>query len=254
MSIDPSFRSGDEWIVGRSGQSVDTLAKRVHSELRSLLLQGEFPVWERLAEARLAKRLAVSRTPVREALRQLEQEHLVVADETGGYRPKAPDMAHLTQLYAVRENLEEFAVDLACGVDSDRDLLERLKDRVMQAEARVDTDADFVYEDERFHVTIAAAGGNHALAETLQAINEKIRIVRIHDFELQGRIAESSREHRAIAEAILACDIQRAQSLMHNHISKSASLVAERAGRALARMVEPKDRRQDGAGARTGRS
>lgn len=220
----------------------EPLVKWAHSRLREDLLDGQFRVWERLTEARLAAYLSVSRTPIREALRQLEREELVTLDSTGSYRPRAPELGRLSDHYAVRLQLEAMSVSLACSDQADDDAVRVLAEEWQSMVSPTVGDADFVYRDEFFHVGLARAGGNEALAETLASVNDRIRIVRIQDFLEVERIAITISEHSAILRAVQRGNEDQAQSLMKEHISDSASLVADRARQALARMVEPVER------------
>lgn len=226
----------------RAARQVDEpLVTRAHAELREQLLQGQFPLWERLAEARLATRLGVSRTPVREALRRLEREELIILDDGGSYRPRAPDLDHLGDLYAVRLHLEEMSVRLACDAGVDHDGVRALLEEWTSLEEPSAGDADFVYRDESFHVGLAKAGRNRALAETLRSINDRIRLVRVQDFLDPDRIAVTIRQHVEILRAVDRRDADVGNELMWRHITESASLVADRASKALARMLQPKE-------------
>jgi len=96
-------------------QQFESLSARVENVLRRRLLAGEYPVWSRLVERRLAEELGVSRTPVKEALRRLEREEIVTASPDGVYRPRPPDLARLHDYYEVRLNLERFSIQEAGG-------------------------------------------------------------------------------------------------------------------------------------------
>lgn len=225
------------------------MAAQVHVDLRRRLLEGRFPVWERLAEERLASSLGVSRTPVREALQRLEREELVVADPGGGYRPQAPDIAHLRDLYEVRMRLEDLSVERAVAADADRERLEALRGEWLGLAGKIgpeDSDADFVYREESFHLGIVEAGGNQALAKMLQGVNDRIRIIRFHDFLIPGRIQATVHQHLGILEKILDRDLAEARRRMQEHIRESASLVEDRAFRALSRMVQQSGKNPDG--------
>ncbi len=219
----------------------DTLVGRVVEELRRQLLLGTYPLWERLAEARLANQLGVSRTPVREALRRLEREDLVVVDDSGSYRPRAPEVAHLKDLYAVRVQLEDMAIVLATAPQRDQRRLAELGEQWRSMPIPDDgetVDYRFVFVEERFHLGLAEVGGNGALVEVLASINDRIRLARSHAFVSPGQVAHTIREHRAIVKVVEKGDAERARKLMARHIAESAVLVEDCASRALARMVK----------------
>lgn len=215
-----------------------TLADEVHHELRDRLLRGEFALGHRLVEERTADLLGVSRTPVREALRRLEKEELIEAVPSGGYVPRVPDLGRLHDLYEVRQALEALSVSRACGPRGDRDQLEQLRHRWATMTV-VAADAGFVHVDESFHIDLVRTGGNDALVDALHDVNARIRIVRIHDFLVPGRIERTIAEHLAVVEAVLRGDEALAQVTLRDHISDSAALVEDSALHVLRRMMRP---------------
>ncbi|MBJ7331656.1 MAG: GntR family transcriptional regulator [Solirubrobacteraceae bacterium] len=221
-------------------------ADRVHDELRRDLLAGRLPYGERLVEEHLAERFATSRTPVREALRRLESDGHIVRDPAGGTRPSPPRVSMMREIYAVRVVLEDLIVTLAArgGDGVDRGLLVALRDdwaelRDCWPELRDKFDwPDFVYADESFHNGLARASGNRAAARYLRDINERIRVLRIHDFVTADRIEATVSEHLEIAEAVCAGEIAPATALMATHVEASADVVEARVGELLTRMFD----------------
>ncbi|MDQ3640285.1 MAG: GntR family transcriptional regulator [Actinomycetota bacterium] len=214
-----------------------TLADQAHEELRSQLLAGEFAVGEPLAEEATATMLGMSRTPIREALRRLAAEELLVAGPNGGYRPNPPDMSRMRQLYEVRIRLEQLSVELATTAEADRTALERLRDRWKSLRHEREDGASFVHEDESFHVQICIAGGNQVLVSMLRQVNDRIRILRVHDFVAPARVEATITQHLAILDAILGRKVRVASQRMQAHIDESASLVEDRATKAMLRML-----------------
>jgi DNA-binding GntR family transcriptional regulator len=189
----------------------------------------------------LAQQLGVSRTPIREALTRLHAENLVERHPDGGFRPAPPDLLSTHELYQVRFALELHAVRLLGSPETpvDRASLRELHDEWADLATTTDIPIDpgFVLLDEQFHVTLAAAAGNESLVETLVAVNERIRPVRMHDFLTSARIAITILEHRSIVEAVLDEELRRAADLLDQHLQQSLAIVRRRAADALARMV-----------------
>jgi DNA-binding GntR family transcriptional regulator len=213
-------------------------ADRVYAEVRDRLLRGEMPLGRRLVEERLAEEFRTSRTPVREALRRLEGDgHLMRAPE-GGLRPSVPNVRSMTQLYEVRIVIEELNVRRA-ATTGDRAVLESVRAdwRAFGEEAELQG-PDFVFADERFHLRIAEAGGNEPATRVLGDVNDRIRMMRIHDFTTQDRVQATIVEHLEIVEAVLTGDPEASASFMRAHVQRSAMVVRERVGAALARMAE----------------
>jgi DNA-binding GntR family transcriptional regulator len=213
---------------------------RAYSELKRRLLVGEFPLRVRLGEERLAALLAVSRTPVRQALVRLHAERLVERLPDGGFTPAAPNLVEIRQLYEVRRALELSALarSAECGHAHDVAVLEPLRDdwRAMQRDTP-EPDPSFVLQDESFHVRLAEASGNHSLAEILGVVNERIRVVRMHDFLTEERVDRTINQHLGIAEALLGGELDEARQRFIRHLGESIAVVEERATRALARMM-----------------
>lgn len=221
-------------------------ADRVHDELRRELLAGRLPYGERLVEEQLAERFHTSRTPVREALRRLLTDGHVVRDPSGGVRPNPPRVSAMRDVYAVRFVLEDLVVTIAArGGDAvDRAALLRLHEdwielRDTWPELRDQIDwPDFVHADESFHQGLARASGNRAALRYLRDINERIRVLRIHDFTTADRIEATIAEHLEIVEAVCAGEVATATALMATHVEASAAVVEGRVGELLARMFD----------------
>jgi DNA-binding GntR family transcriptional regulator len=220
-----------------------------HSAIKRSLLLGEFAFGQRLAEERLAAMLQVSRTPVRNALVRLHAEGHVQRHPGGGFEPTFPDMDRIAQLYEVRTSLELSAVRRRVGDDPDtvthdRDaLLELRSDWVAMEDTAADhADPEFVLVDEDFHIRLALASGNDALAEVLASVNERIRIVRIHDFLTEERIRMTVEEHVGIIDGLLDGDTTDAASRLTAHIDESARVASERAWASMVRMLAGRTR------------
>ncbi len=211
-----------------------------YGELKHRLLVGEFGISERLAEERLAARIGVSRTPVREALLRLQSEGLVRRSPDGGFLPVAPDVAVMRHLYEVRIGLELQALQRPArhGMRHDHDTLVALRDEwgAMAAE-ELEPGAGFVILDEAFHVSLADAAGNPVLVDLLTHVNERIRIVRMQDFLTADRIGRTIAEHVGIVEALLRGDLTEAARRFGLHVETSAAVVEQRVLRALAAMA-----------------
>jgi DNA-binding GntR family transcriptional regulator len=210
-----------------------TRAEQVHTALRAALLAGEFPYGQRLVEEQLAERFNTSRTPVREALRRLEGDGHVVRDRAGGVRPNAPRVSAMRELYEVRLVLEELAVRTA-----DAEQLTPLREEWEELRSEREEGPDFVYADEGFHEGMARATGNGATVRYLHDINERIRVIRVHDFTTPDRIEATISEHLEILDAVQAERRDTAAALMRVHVERSAAVVEQRVGELLTRMFE----------------
>ena len=205
-----------------------------------MIMLGEFGIQTRLVEERLATRLGVSRTPVREAMVRLHSAGLVVRRDDG-YYVSLPDITQLRDLYELRITLELRGITRALEpgiVKHDPALLEPLRDQWRALGAALPAaDPSFVLLDEDFHITLMKASGNGELAESLRAVNARIRTVRMYDFLTEDRIERTVAEHTEIVELLLRDQLDEALICLHKHVGISMEVVERRAATAISHMA-----------------
>ncbi|MBQ2238441.1 MAG: GntR family transcriptional regulator [Lachnospiraceae bacterium] len=191
----------------------------VFNTLRQAIITGEFAPGERLMEIALAERLGVSRTPVREAIRKLELEGLVVMIPRKGAEVAQITEKDLRDSLEVRCNLEELAVKLACeritgeGEEKLKLALEDFKQAVEKQDFQNIVDSDIAFHDVIFEAT-----QNHRLMQIASNLREQVyryRVQYIKDDKLHPVLEE---EHRMIVDYILKKDVQNAVNTMKKHI------------------------------------
>jgi DNA-binding GntR family transcriptional regulator len=217
-------------------QLAASLRERAYSQIRRMVMLGEFPTGQRLAEEQLAEQLEVSRTPVREAFVRLHADRLLHRYADGGYYVAEIDLLDLRDLYELRLALELRGVTRALedGIEHDRRRLEALRDEWLDIqEDPPPPDGSFIELDESFHVSLSQASGNLAITETLEAVNSRIRPVRTYDFLSEDRIVLSIGEHLGIVEALLDQQIELAAERLSEHIGASLDIVEARAAEAM---------------------
>ncbi len=222
---------------GETASERPPLGAQAYQVLKHRLIMGDFPLGSRLGETTLADQLDMSRTPVREALGRLHAEGLVVRLPDGGFSPAAPDLHTISELYEVRRGLEFTALNRGGHVEAR--LMSLLDDwRAMEAPASdEDCGPDFVLHDEDFHVRLADAAGNQALVGVLVSVNERIRVVRMHDFLTADRVIATIAEHITIASTLLDQGPDVASRELSRHLEISERVVEQRAALALSRMI-----------------
>ena len=171
---------------------------------------------------------------MREALRRLEGDGHVMRDSSGGVRPEpAARLGHARALRRpdrARGPRGAHARTRTGSTGSSRS--------GSSCASEHDDGPDFVYADEGFHEGIARASGNSATERYIRDINERIRLIRIHDFTTPDRIEATIEEHLEILEAVRAGRADAAAALMRVHIERCAEVVERRVGELLARMFE----------------
>jgi DNA-binding GntR family transcriptional regulator len=168
--------------------------------------------------------MAVSRTPVRQALFRLQQEGLVEVMFRSGWRVLPFDFDKFDQLYELRMLLETAAVQRLCqqAMAASSPLIKTLKDRWMVPTNERNSDpATVAAWDESFHETLMQAAGNAEMARVHHEVTERIRIIRRLDFLKQIRIDATYDEHAKILRALVAHKADRVDLLLRAHIRTS---------------------------------
>jgi DNA-binding GntR family transcriptional regulator len=204
-----------------------TVAEGVYLRLRHELVAGRLEPGRRLREQELAEALAVSRTPVREAVRRLAQEGLLELEANRGVRVPELRAYEAAATYEVRERLERMAARLAARHADDAGR-EALRARLTAMETLADDDpAAHVLADDAFHGAIARLSGNPVLAEMIERLAD--RVVRVKVLTRDLNVSDVARaQHRQIAEAILAGDEHRAELAMSRHVRGNLAIVMQR--------------------------
>jgi DNA-binding GntR family transcriptional regulator len=205
---------------------VRTKAEAVYQELSAHILDGRMEPGSTVNQEGLAASLGVSITPLREALRRLESDGLVILEAHRTLTVAPLSLSEVSELYAVRLQLDPFAAGLAAKLASPETVerIEALAARKLEATARGRLRAN-----REFHQAIYRSPRNTTLAEILDRLwdrTDRYRLI-VVQVESQGRKVE--REHREIAAAIRARDPEHATNLMRAHVETTLKLVEEHA-------------------------
>ncbi|MDH4874463.1 GntR family transcriptional regulator [Pseudomonas sp. BN515] len=205
--------------------------QRVLNLLRKMIVDGEFPAGERIAEIPTADRLGVSRMPVRIAFRALEQEGLLIRQGARGYAVRQMTSDDLAGAVEVRGVLEGLAARQAAerGISTDvrETLLACLEqgDRLFEKGYVSEEDlAEYHDINKRFHQVIVEASGNMAIAEAL-ARNEHLPFASVGSLAVdRNNLAQEFRrfnfahmQHHTVVDALLSGQGARAESIMREH-------------------------------------
>lgn len=195
------------------------LRQVVYEKIKEAIVLGIIKPGEKLSEVDLAEKMAVSRTPVREAIRQLAKTSLVTLMPRKGAYVSLPSVSDAAALYELREDLEMFAASLVCAHPPERELKEFL-----EIFSRMDNTTDpqlYLAEDRRFHAFIYQATGNRFLMNSLQELVDVINLYRPYSLGDPDYIKHLAEGHVEIIKALLDRDEQRARSAMGSHIRLS---------------------------------
>jgi DNA-binding GntR family transcriptional regulator len=192
-------------------------AQLVYGELRERILNLYLEPGARLHEAELAAELAVSRTPLREALRMLLAEDLVEQLPTGGTVVRRLDLQDMRELYAVRAALEGLAVREACQRLTEADL-EALEGLVERMRLLVDHPAELTRLGGEFHARIAAIAGNRRCEQLLRQLHGHMRRYHVLSSRRGPRRRVALEDHRALFEVLRDRDPEAAERTVRDHI------------------------------------
>lgn len=219
-------------MLKKSMEKHQTLRERILETIRDAIMSGALKPGEKVAEPELAERFGISRTPIREAFRQLESEGYLTVIPRKGAVVTAFTRKDVVEFYAIKSILEGYAARKACERMSDRDLerLRAINDRLRQLAGGGDIKQFFrVHND--FHDHFIRAADNEKLSELIHNLMQKFQRLRIASLSVAGRMQISVEEHDKIIEAFARRDGEAAESLVRQNAEYGGSVLMQgRAG------------------------
>jgi len=199
--------------------TADAPARDVHQMILDAIDAGELPGGARLIETELAERFGVSRTPVREALKQLEAQGVAATD---GRRLVVATLDHdqLGELYEVRGVVEGLAARLAARHAAPEEI-GVLRGMVEADRGLIDDPRALSQANKRFHRQLHRASHNRYLNQMLDSMRRSLALLSTTTLAVPGRGAEAVAEHDAVIRAIEARDEDAAEAAARRHISKA---------------------------------
>ncbi|MER7395363.1 GntR family transcriptional regulator [Streptomyces sp. NPDC000151] len=201
-----------------------TLRERALAALRSAITTGQYRPGDHLGEVEIASRMSVSRGTVREALRHLQQEGLVVAGARGMLRVRALSPREVRELFQVREALEGLAVaqviaspDRQAAVTALREALHRLEKAFGPSNGLEEQ----VEADLAFHLLLCELSDNSMLVKTWRHLEGPTRVVVMSAAGEQRKVTMSAAHHAPIVDAIERADTDAALAILHEHMSSA---------------------------------
>ena len=200
------------------------LREVVYERIKDAIITGLIPAGSRLSEIDISKQFNVSRTPVREAIRQLAETGLVSLTARRGAYVLLPTAKDTWDLYEIRSALEMISVEHLC-INPPIEVL--LKSRNLFEEVSNDWDARrFMLLDEEFHAELSRYAQNNFLDFMLNKVSAILQICRHYAIGSIPKVS-SSMEHIAIIDAILERDIESAKEKMKIHLNHTRDALLE---------------------------
>jgi len=223
-------------MANSSDKLVGSLADRISAKI----VAGEYPPGTRLRQEVLAEEFSVSRTPIREALRQLEVKGVIQHRPNHGATVLAPNAQDIREAYQVRAELEGLAISLAIEwiTDEQLDRMRRAQKRFATAvvnlstarksgaKANLKSVPNWVESNDEFHGVVIEASGNRRLKQVIQDLHIGFtRNIMLSALMMDGRrMRENVSQHDAILDAISRHDAIEARRVMTHHILRSGEL------------------------------
>jgi len=202
------------------------LRELVFESLREAIISGKLPSGERVMEIQMAEEMGVSRTPVREAIRKLELEGLVVMIPRKGAYVAGISLKDIADVFEIRGALEGLAAELAAERITEEELEDLERYLVKISEESESGDLDKVVEtDTDFHSLIYRASRNQRLFQIINNLREQIQRFRTTSLSYPGRMKVAVEEHRKIVEAISGRDGELARKLAQEHIENAENSI-----------------------------
>lgn len=198
------------------------LRETVCEALRSAIRNGILEPGERLMEVQLAEELGISRTPVREAIRKLEQEGYVIMMPRRGTYVSSVSVNDIKEIFEIRSALESLSTGLAAR-RIEPDELEKLRALLTEIEGHIERkDIDKIVEtDIEFHGLLYQVSRNERLVTIISNLKEQLARFRTLSMSYPGRLQETLEEHRAMVEAIAAGDVEAARDAAERHMERA---------------------------------
>lgn len=208
------------------------VAPRAYELLREAIVEGRFAPGERLKETGLAEDFGLSRTPIREAIRRLEAEGLVVTQRNKGAVVRRTSRDEVADLYGLRMRLESYAAELAAerATETDLQTIGQTAEAFGQAVANWTPDdleclRDLHGSNRQFHDGILAASRHQSLAVLLARTVDLPLVFRALRLYRDTELERSDAFHRLILDAIRRRDGARAGAMMSEHIAQGRDAV-----------------------------
>lgn len=205
-----------------------TLREKILETIRDAILKGTLKPGEKVAEPELAERFGISRTPIREAFRQLESEGYLTVIPRKGAVVAALSEKDVQEFYAIKSILEGYAAELAAERLSGKEIerLVTINERLRKLEKEGDVKAFFRVHNE-FHELFLKASGNSKLYELIQQLGLKFNRLRMASLSVEGRMAISVAEHDRLLEAFRKQDGGMAENLVKKTAAIGGSALLE---------------------------
>jgi DNA-binding GntR family transcriptional regulator len=216
-------------VARQPARNPDRAREVAYVHIKQKILDNEYAPGTQVLEQTLSAELGLSRTPVREALVRLEQEGLLRIVPRHGVEILSLSPEDMREIYELLSCLEPKAVEILAArrpAAKDVKALSKACDAMEEALRHEDRNA-WAFADEKFHLALVELCRNKRLASAVMSFWEQTHRVRMLTLKLRPLPVESTREHRAVLDAILAGDSRKARDLYEAHRLRSQAVLTD---------------------------
>jgi DNA-binding GntR family transcriptional regulator len=224
--VTPKNRQGNIHFL----EPPNSISDQIYERIRQQILHGEIEPGERLMQNQVAENLRASRTPVREAFRRLEQDGLVERVPQGGVRVTRLDMEAIQEVFGIRNVLEAYAVELACGriteeeIGSLKRLVSQAGELLSSGELGRETKIKRLFElNSQFHDTLYRASGNSYLMGMINSLRFIVGRLRFLGLRADSTWSRAWEEHAQLIGLLEKKDKEPAARLLKTHLVNAVS-------------------------------
>jgi len=200
-------------------EGYELLSQKVYRVLKTEIIKGSLKPGTKLLEGKIAEQMEVSRTPIREALRELAAEGFVKISPNQGVVVSNASIEDVQEVLQIRGVLEGLAARLAAKIMNKEEIKE-LENYLKQMEYYTNKNDALAFSemDAEFHELILGICGNNRLIQIRKNLSDQAHRYRIRSLSIPGRLKYSLKEHREIVEALKRKDVEQADRLSQKHI------------------------------------
>lgn len=222
---DKSLLGGYKMEKDTSVIQYTTVSDSVYAWIKNAIIQGDFRPGERIPQESLTRKLGVSRTPVRDAIKRLETEGLLIVKPHCGAVVFQLSKSHLIEIYDVRILLEQYCATRTCLKATDEEL-DALEDLTMQMLGYLHISKDFMRIDREFHRMVCALSGCVKTLEILEGLWNQCDSFKSIYYSLEGKGHVTIADHSKIVRALKKRDIDAVKEGISAHLKDVVDNVA----------------------------
>ena len=216
----------DKFVNKKIGETFQNLEGQVYKIIKDKIIWHEIKMRERIIDKKLAEKLGVSRSMVRQVLTILVKEELLIIIPRNGFYVREITEKEIEEIYNIRKILEAYVTELAVPKISSRDIAE-VEEGFKKAKRDLEKDEvkSFIEADVKLHKLLIDNCGNEYLKRIINEYNDKYAFYRIVDLSKIERAKESYFEHYEIFKAVKEKKVQLSIELMAKHIENAKNII-----------------------------